>query len=238
MILIQKSTAPQDLAELQQDAKDKRLSPEDAYKTLRNPLKERIRNQLLNDQGHICAYCMCKIPRNHVPPNIAPVVIEHIIARNPADRRDVGQGLDYNNLLAVCHGNRNIRGLRKINDLICDAHRQNCEFRKINPMDHTTLESIFYSLDGKIDAADPDVRYDLLDILNLNCPSAPVLSERKAALDELIYELENIPDEEIGLFCRIMLHRFQEESDPKTPYVGILIWYLKSLIKNISDVDE
>lgn len=233
MIFIHKTTAPQELFDLQQTVISEGLSPEEAYKTLKNPLKDRIRNQLLNEQGHICAYCMCRIPRDDIDPEIAPVIIEHLIARNPKNGRDVGQGLDYNNFLAVCHGNRGVRGTRKINDLICDAHRENREFRKINPLDASTLESIYYSLDGLIDASDPDVRYDLLDILNLNCPSAPIISERKAALDSLIKEFEYISEEELCLFCREMLHNFQEERDPKTPYVGILVWYLESLLKQL-----
>ena len=76
---------------------------------------------------------------------------------NPEDGRDIGQGLDYNNLLAVCNGNRAARGTRRKNDLTCDAHRENEEFIKINPCKPETLETIFYSLDGKIDATDADL---------------------------------------------------------------------------------
>mgnify|MGYP000845311952 CR=1 FL=1 len=49
------------------------------------------------------------------------------------DRRDTGQGLDYNNFVAVCHGNKGPHGTRTIADLTCDAHKGNMEFRKINP---------------------------------------------------------------------------------------------------------
>lgn len=110
MIPIHKGAEPAELKRLREAAERKGLSPKDAYDTLREPLKRDIRNKLIEEQGALCAYCMCRIPRNDVDPNIAPIVIEHRIPRNPEDGRDVGQGLDYGNMLAVCHGNRGPHG--------------------------------------------------------------------------------------------------------------------------------
>ena len=85
-------------------------------------------------------------------------VIVRIPKENEKLERDFRYlGLDYNNLLAVCNGNRAARGTRRKNDLTCDAHRENEEFIKINPCKPETLETIFYSLDGKIDATDADL---------------------------------------------------------------------------------
>lgn len=57
-----------------------------------------------------------------------------------------------------------------------------CKLHKVNPCISETLESIFYHVDGEIDAYDPDVKTDLVEILNLNCPKSPIVSEREAAL--------------------------------------------------------
>lgn len=234
MIPIQKKAAPPELAVLQQDAAAKGLSPAEAYATLRGQVKKRVRNQLQDEQGGLCAYCMCKIPRKDTPPAVKPIVIEHMIARNPADGSDVGQGLDYHNLVAVCHGNRGPHGTRRKSDLICDAHRGNVPFRKINPLDAGTLSSIFYLLDGSIDAEDADVKFDLTDTLNLNCTSAPQLSERKAALDALTDALKNVPLDDLPDYCTTVLQSFLAETNPKTPYAGIVIWYLRHILNGLN----
>jgi len=98
MIPIKKNTEPPELTELKRRAMERNLSPEEAYKTLKGNKKEKVRQSLLQEQGQLCAYCMCRIPRTDVDAGIAAIRIEHYTARNPADGRDVGQGLDYNNL--------------------------------------------------------------------------------------------------------------------------------------------
>ncbi len=234
MIEVKKGAEPDELRTLRIQARKDGLSPQEAYDKLnRDPqLKIKVKNSLVKEQGKLCAYCMCRIPRNDVDVEIAPITIEHYIPRNPEDGRDVGQGLDYNNLLAVCHGNRGAKGTRKIIDLTCDAHRENIEFKKVNPCKPETLQSITYTLDGKIDATDIDVKEDLVETLNLNCPTAPLIAERKSALDGLIENIGELEEEDIPIYCEEILESFQNEEDEKTPYVGILIWYLQSMINN------
>lgn len=238
MIAINKRTSPAGLEEKRQRAIASGKSEEEAYKKLKNPLKDQIRTMLMEDQGHLCAYCMCEIPRGDVPPDITPVIIEHYIARNPADGRSVGQGLDYQNLLAVCHGNTAKKGARSVEDLTCDQHRGNAEFKKVNPCDPSTLTSIFYGMDGTVDATDLDVKHDLQVILNLNCPTSPLVAERKNALDGLIADIgKNVPDmdeESLITYCKDRLSVFKDETDPKTPYVGVLIWYLNDMVNSLS----
>lgn len=230
MIPITKKAEPDGLAELRQQAIDQGLAPEEAYDTLCNPLKEHVRSSLVEEQGGLCAYCMCRIPRSDAGDQ-PPINIEHLISRNPVSGMDVGQGLDYNNFFAVCHGNRGVKGTRKKRDLTCDAHRGNTELRKVNPLVPSTLTSIHYDMQGKIAADDPDVQFDLDQTLNLNCPSAPQPAERKAVLDALLNDLNNIPQEMLENYCAQVLSNYLSESNPKTPYVGILIWYLQSLLE-------
>lgn len=116
MIPITKKAEPDGLAELRQQAIERGLSPEEAYDTLCNPLKEHVRGSLVEEQGGLCAYCMCRIPRSDAGDQ-PPINIEHFISRNPVSGMDVGQGLDYRNFFAVCHGNRGRRGTRRKRDL-------------------------------------------------------------------------------------------------------------------------
>lgn len=236
MILVRRGHPPKDLERLRQKGIKKGWTPKRAYSELKNPLKTLVRQQLVDEQGGLCAYCMCKIPRNDVSTNMADkaITIEHYIPRDPLDGRDVGQGLDYNNFLAVCHGNQAPHGICKEKDLTCDAHRRNIEFKKVNPCNPSTLKSIFYHLDGRIDASDSDVKFDLTDTLNLNCPNAPQLGERKAALDALIFDIGKQNGDTIQTYCVQVLNMFQLETNPKTPYVGILIWYLQTIIDSFN----
>ena len=236
MIAIKKGPEPQSLKELRDWTISEGYTPEMAYEALQNPLKKTVREQLTQEQGHLCAYCMCQIPRNDLDPNVAPIIIEHYIPRNPVDGRDVGQGLDYNNMLAVCNGNRATQMKRHNDDLTCDAHRKNIEFKKVNPCNPSTLETIFYTLKGTIGAKDPEIQSDLVDTLNLNCPTSPLIAERKGALDGLLYDMQKVQDDALLNYCTSRLKALEAETDPKTPYVGILIWYLKDMIKALSEV--
>ncbi len=233
MIAITKGPAPERLAALSERTREAGLSPKEAYRRMKTSLKRKVRENLVREQGGLCAYCMCRIPRPDVPPKIVPVVLEHIVPRDPEDARDEGQGLDYRNMVAVCHGNQAERGARHLIDLTCDAHKKNTEFRKVNPCRAETLTSIFYHMDGKIDAADEDVRFDLVRTLNLNCPSSPLVAERKAVLDSLIEAMSQVPAADLPAFCTAVRDEFAAETDKKTPYVGILLWYLDSMIDTL-----
>ncbi len=237
MIPIKKGTPPQALNELKNRAIRKGLSPKDAYKTLKNPLKTEVLNNLVEEQGHLCAYCMCSIPRRNLDPQISAITIEHFIPESPQDSRDVGQGLDYSNFLAVCNGNTAKKGKRKYIDLTCDSHRGNKEFKKINPCIPNTLSNIFYTMDGVIGATDPDVKEDIENILNLNCPNSPLVSERKEALTQLTNDMGYMEDKsELLLYCKKRLDAFSNEPGRRTEYVGILIWYLKSMIGALENI--
>ena len=247
MIEVKKGSEPEELKNLREECQKEKLSPKESFKRLQNPLKRQVLECLKRDQGQLCAYCMSKIPREDKDPGmpgkgrdpgIPGQTIEHFIPLEPEDGRDVGQGLDYQNLFAVCHGNTkwHEKGVRRTNfkvDLTCDKHRGNSEFRKIDPCRKETLKTIFYTMDGKIGATDPDVEFDLVDTLNLNCASSPIVSERKAALDALIadIELEMYQGKNLHTYCIDRLKKLSDEKNPKTPYVGILTWYLQSMAK-------
>lgn len=229
MIPIYKQPEPPELTVLRQRAAADGATPAAAYARLKGNRKEIVKRSLLLEQGKLCAYCMCGIPRNDVEAGVAPIILEHIIPRNPADGRDVGQGLDYSNLVLVCNGNKAQRGKRKMIDFTCDAYKGNRELRKVHPCKPETLSSIFYQLDGVIDARDPNVKYDLNRVLNLNAKTSPLIAERRAALEELIEDMGTVEPEDLLLYCEQRLVAFQKETEDKTPYQGILIWYLKEM---------
>ena len=78
-----------------------------SYEQMDKEVREELIDQLLREQGHLCAYCMSKIPESrNLPSGVPAVTIEHWLPRNPDDKLDIGQGLDYKNMFAVCSGNR------------------------------------------------------------------------------------------------------------------------------------
>ena len=241
MIKINKRSAPQKLIELKERIIRTGLTPEQEYRKLKNPLKEEVRECLMKEQGHLCAYCMRRIPDERVDGTGIPgVTLEHYIARNAIDdsvTAGTGLGVDYHNLLAVCSGGRVSKGIYMDNELTCDASRGNRPL-SINPLDERTLETIYYKNNGEIAAKDSVIENDLVNILNLNCVKYSSLPEgrRKTLepIEEYIATLEN--EDEMLDECRILLNDFEAETDPKTPYCGILIWWLKDYIKALENM--
>ena len=66
MIFIKKAPAPLELEKLKRKAEEQKLSDTEAYNLLRNPLKARVREALMHKQGHLCAYCMRRIPDERI----------------------------------------------------------------------------------------------------------------------------------------------------------------------------
>ena len=236
MLPIQKKASPLGLLALQQETDKKGLCPKNAYAYLKNSLKREVLEQLIEEQGHLCAYCMRKIPEERIETDDIPnVSIEHWFPRNPDSGENRGQALDYGNLLAVCSGNLGPKGKRKKSDLTCDAKRRNREL-KINPLDAETLKAIAYGTDGKIIATDCQYADDLYVKLNLNCVSANVIlpQNRKAVLDSVQSAIAEADEIQYVDHCKKLLSSFEAETDPKTPYIGIAIWWLKDFISKHS----
>lgn len=98
MILIKKFPAPSDLETLKKEAEEQGLSDKDGYAKLRNPLKTQVRNLLMQEQGHLCAYCMRRIPDIRIleeDVDLSDVYIEHWQARSAVGDTTENKGLDY-----------------------------------------------------------------------------------------------------------------------------------------------
>ena len=196
-----------------------------SYEQMDKEVKEELLGKLLEEQGHICAYCMRRIPeRRALPVGVAPVTIEHWFPRNPESKEDVGQGLNYRNMFAVCSGNR---GCGNREGLTCDARRGN-ESIKVNPCDVDTLHGITYTSSGRIQSSDPEIDEDINERLNLNSESISLPENRKQVLQVLIDDVrKNHGTGDISLYCRRKLEQIRNACNPKMPYVGIMIWWLK-----------
>ena len=196
-----------------------------SYEQMDKEVKEELLKKLLEEQGHICAYCMRRIPeRRNLPVGVAPVTIEHWYPRNTESKEDIGQGLTYRNMFAVCSGNR---GCGNKEGMTCDARRGN-EPIKVNPCDIETLRGITYTSSGRIQSSDLKVDEDINERLNLNSENISLPENRKQVLQALIEDVrKKCGKGDISLYCRRKLEQIQEMSDPKMPYVGIMVWWLE-----------
>ncbi|MCD7826027.1 MAG: TIGR02646 family protein [Clostridiaceae bacterium] len=236
-----KTPAPSELDELKRKAEEQGLSDKEAYDALSNPLKAQVRESLMSEQGHLCAYCMRRIPDERIleeDTDQSDVYIEHWQAISAARKTGENKGLDYNNMLAVCSGNEKAleaTGKRKKRYFTCDKKRGNASL-KINPLDVSTLETIYYLSDGTIKSTDEEIEKDIDIKLNLNCSTEAVTlpQNRKAVLDAIQADLIN---QDGGDWCqkyKDQLDIWENENDPKVPYIGIAIWWLKDQIRHLS----
>lgn len=148
----------------------------DNSKSPKITIRTDILQDLLNEQGYICAYCMRKISLDNAQ-------IEHIIGQNYIDeqKKEIGKTEDtnYNNMLAVCQGSFCEK------ETHCDSSRSKYQDKKpllsISPLNKLDMSYIKFSETGVIYYQDidalTDMNYDLSTVLNLNCKS--IKEERK-----------------------------------------------------------
>lgn len=215
MIYITKKTEPRSLTEY-------KLQPFASYNGCD---KEPIRQSLYEEQGHLCAYCMCRIQ------DISKMTIEHYKPQHPqntdeSNRRD---SLDNNNMLGVCLGNRGCEMKKQT----CDAHRGNMPLT-VNPFNRASIAKIAYNTYGSIYSGDPAINTDLNETLNLNCEYGYLIKSRKQAADALKrYLLKNQPQ---GQWSYALLAKTKAEycklspDGAKQEYLGILLFYIEKYL--------
>jgi uncharacterized protein (TIGR02646 family) len=149
--------------------------------------KEKLRQSLLKEQGHICCFCMRRIEDSNETTKIA-----HRFPQNPVSDEDKQKvkkenlDLDYNNMLAACDG-----GSGK------PSHLQHCDTKQgntilqINPADNIKdcEKLIDYKSSGEIYCNNPEIDHDLKEVLNLNLDT--IKQARKEAYSVIIEKLES-----------------------------------------------
>lgn len=148
--------------------------------TYDNCNKEDIRQALLKEQGHLCAYCMQRISASLDNMGIPMMQIEHYDAQSQHETLR----LNYKNMLGVCRGNKGFaKHLQH-----CDQSRGN-QTLKIDPRDAICENLVKFDNNGEIYSDDAIVDNDLNNFLNLNVRY--LVDGRKMAIDEVIKNLNN-----------------------------------------------
>ena len=208
-----------------------------SYADMPADVKGQVLESLLLEQGHLCAYCMCRIrqpERDGAFDRRAKrqqATIEHCL---PQAVTGENERLNYKNMIAVCWGNRDARSNQEKS---CDAKRGSLpqgeqSMKAINVFDGATLEKIQYSADGTIFSDDSDTNEDLNVRLNLNCEARRLKDCRLSALHELHrlinkkYPNKTAPKK----YFQELLDHYTSQREDRTPYSGIIIAWLRSKV--------
>ena len=150
------------------------------FDTLPIAAKDELRNSLLHEQGHICCYCMKRIPEIGTLENPLTVgmKVEHFKSQDGFPELQ----LTYSNLLGACMGNEGKP--KKIQT--CDTRKGDLELAispVVLPPNCETL--IKYNADGEIFSEDDAINKHLNEILNLN------MQTLKNARREVYLQIQN-----------------------------------------------
>ncbi|OQW89596.1 MAG: hypothetical protein BWK78_07725 [Thiotrichaceae bacterium IS1] len=183
-------------------------------------VKNDLRQQLLEEQGYLCAYCMTRIPNDRCPPNNEfKMKIEHWHCQSnyPEDQ------LNYKNLLAVCCGNEG-----QSFDQHCDTRKGNSDlkYNPANPADEVEDKIEYYSFDGSIFSKDREFNEQLSLVLNLN--HARFKRNRKSVLDSVQAVLNHRPGKRTLKEIEGYIANWKKTgiNGELKEYCGIAIYYL------------
>lgn len=194
------------------------------YESLRGESKRKLLEALLAEQGHLCAYCMCRIGTDG-----HPATIEHLIPQHPTDSAANGElSLAYHNLVAVCDG----RG-----GATCDKRRGNASMT-VDPTKRHTLDSIYYHRDGRIDATDESIQHDIQTTLGLNNSRTNLCANRfesMRAIEKVVTStfrrrgIENNRSAKKSV-CLKILKQFESQTNMKDEYLGAKLFVARKLV--------
>lgn len=182
------------------------------------PVKAKIREHLLAEQGHLCAYCMQRIRTDTMK-------IEHWQCQdNHPDTQ-----LDYKNLLGACSGNEG----QPPKNQTCDTRKGNADL-KYNPASpvHRIDNQIKYLGNGKLSSDDQEFDQQLNTVLNLNY--SRLVQNRQKIVEDVIKLLGKKEGSRTPAQLRkILEHWVIPNGDGQLqPYSGVAIYFLtKRLVR-------
>ena len=178
------------------------------------PVKDAIRASLLEEQGHICAYCMVRI-------TVRTMKVEHWACQADNSRLQ----LDYSNLLGCCMGSE---GEKKANQT-CDSRKGNSAL-KFNPSRQQDRVNtiIEYDGQGKIHSSDEEFSIQIDTVLNLN--KVRLVENRSKIIASVRSILSGKPGKRTKSEIRRLLDKHSSLNARRQliEYCGLVEYYLSS----------
>ena len=217
MRAIAKEKEPRELAEY-------RCKPDAVYDGPEfTVVKNAIRDQLLREQGYLCAYCMKRISSD-----FGQMKVEHWHCQ---DNYPVEQ-LSYQNMLGVCLGNQGSPPDKQT----CDTRKGNADI-KYNPANpsHRIASQIRFLRGGKIESGDSGFDFHLNNVLNLNY--SRLVDNRRAVWDAVEQQLSNrlskkpgtrTPAEKVAEIEKLLGRWSEKDGDGRLQeYCAVAIYFLR-----------
>ncbi len=218
MICIHKKSEPRQLLQY-------RLQPDAEYDGADfTPVKQQIRESLVEEQGHLCAYCMGRIEANN-----QKMKIEHWHSQSPAKYPE--EQLTYANLLGCCCGNEGA----KPNSQHCDTAKADKDLL-FNPSDtsHHNRLKIRYLGNGTISSEESEFDDQLNKILNLN------FQRLKENRQRILKAVRNVLSKQSGTVSSKYVYNLigkwkkKDRNGSLPEYCGVAIYYLNEKLKRVS----
>lgn len=116
------------------------------------------RKSLLEEQGHICCYCMKRIPESQATPSSK---IEHFLCQDHNEKEE----LNYKNMLLACSGQEG----SPLRLQTCDTRKGNQNLTNSPYNSVRNIEDLIkYKPNGEIYSSDDTFNTELETVLNLN----------------------------------------------------------------------
>lgn len=213
MIHITKGTTPKELLQYCQS-----YDPQKSYENFRG--KNIVKKALLEEQGYICAYCMCAIGYDATKWE-KEVRIEHYRSRCEFEHLQ----LDYNNMLAVCTCSD---GLPE-KEQHCDTSKGD-KYLHFDVKNFLHIGTLRYS-EGGILSTDQQYSDDIENVLGLNHSYLPV--NRR---DILVAQIQILHSwikrgirKERALEKLLSIFSTRDKNGKYYPYCGIVIAYCEKI---------
>ena len=210
MIRIHKGREPRSLTE-------HRAMQEASYGNCPTPVKDDIRQALLTEQGHLCAYCQQRIVQDKMK-------IEHFASQSEFGNQD----LQYQNMLGCCLGGEGSSPAGQT----CDT-RKGDQALKYNPASSPDIATqIRYTATGELLANDADFNQQLNQVLNLNLKQ--LKDNRRATLNAVNSVLNSKKGTRTRPELERFLHKWQDKAAGKLePFNGIAIYTLQKKLNRL-----
>lgn len=177
-------------------------------------VKDDLRNNLLQEQGYICCYCMSRVEFRNSK-------IEHFKPRSFFR----GQQLEYANLFIACLGGEGGSKTKQH----CDTKKGNDELKHIDLL--TTIENdIEYYKDGLIFSTNININDELNRVLNLNYDI--LKDNRKEALEQLMIDLKKLGFSIPNLRRTIEKYQDRNSKGKYRPYSQVMVYFLTKKLKS------
>jgi len=193
---------------------------------------------LLKEQGFLCAYCMNRIS-NEWNSTIKKfkTEIEHFYSQE----LHPDKVLQYNNMLAVCNGFYLENGKSETH---CDKTKDGkvigtSVLRKLNPTHPLCEAQLKCSVSGDIKSInnDPDVEFDINDMLNLNAKQ--LKANRRLVIDVVARRLKEliktVPANQPlrkTLLNKEIKYWLGEKEQKLKPFCQVAVWFLEKRMNN------